>query len=93
MRKSLISPRTVGYGIHMTASLIEKLTSTDENKNDGEISLEDHESDETNAEQIVIPSSHEAIDVDEHENGAKVFMMDPTIPDGEVLYEFQDWTT
>ena len=57
MSKSLISPRTVGYGIHMTASLIEKLTSTDENKNDGEISLEDHDSDETNAGQIIIPSS------------------------------------
>ena len=39
---------------------------------------------------IVIPSSHEAIDVDEHENGAKDLVMNPTIQQGEVLYEFQD---
>ena len=36
MKKSLISPRTVGYGIHMTASLIAKLTSANENDHDGE---------------------------------------------------------
>ena len=43
MSESLISPRTVGYGVHMTASLIKGLTSTNENKNEGETSVEDHE--------------------------------------------------
>ena len=54
MSESLISPRTVGYGIHMTASLIAKLTPAGEYEHDREDSLENHEIDETNAEQVIV---------------------------------------
>ena len=90
MRKSLISPRTVGYGIHMTASLLAKLTPADENEHDGEDSLENHEIDETNAEQVIVPGSYEAKNVDDPRNGAKALEKDLTVPDREILYEFQD---
>ena len=90
MRKSLISPRTVGFGIHMTTSLIAKLTSADENEHDWENSLENHEIDETNTEQIIVPGSYEAKNVDDPKNGAKALEKDLTIPDREILYEFQD---
>ena len=90
MSKSLISPRTVGYGIHMTASLLAKLTPAGENEYDGEDSLENHEIDETNAEQIIVPGSYEAKNVDDPKNGAKALEKDLTVPDREILYEFQD---
>ena len=80
----------MGYGIHMTASLLAKLTPADENEHDGEDSLENHEIDETNAEQVIVLGSHEAKNVDDPKNGAKALEKDLTIPDREIPYEFQD---
>ena len=48
------------------------------------------ESNEAKAEQIIVQSSHEAIGVDKQGNETKDIVMDPIIPEREILYEFQD---
>ena len=66
------------------------VTPTGENKHGGEDSLENHETDETNAVQVIVPDSYEAKNVDDPKNGAKALVKDLTIPYREVLHKFQD---
>ena len=87
---TLMPSRTMGYGTRTTASLIEKLTSTEDDEYEEDTTVENHENNETRAERIIVPSSHEAIGVDKQKNGTTDIVMDPTIPEREVLYEFQD---
>ena len=90
MRKSKESPRTVGYRLRMSASFLAKLIPAGEKEHDGEDSLDNHEIDETNAEQVIVPGSYEAKNVDDPKNGAKALEKDLTVPDREIQYEFQD---
>ena len=86
MEKSVVFPHTVGYGLRMSASFLAKFLPAVEEVHDGENSLDNHEIDETNAEQIVETGSYEAKIVDDPRNGAKSLEKDLTVPNSEILY-------
>ena len=83
-------PLTMGYETGTTALLIENITSTEDAGYEGDTVTMDLENNEAEAEQIIVQSIHEATGLDKQRKETTDTVMDPIIPEREILYEFQD---